>query len=99
MKNSVHIINEGLDISLKDETSTLELLLKNDIEIDHSCGGMGSCGTCRVLVKSNLQDLPERNEVEQERASDLSFDENERLTCQLCPYAGLVIEIPKITAG
>lgn len=97
MKNTIYLVNEELDIPFKDETSTLELLLKNDIEIDHSCGGMGSCGTCRVLIKSNLHDLPQRNEIEQERAHDLRFNESERLTCQLCPYAGLTIEIPKIT--
>lgn len=93
MAKTIHILNNGLDIPFSKESSTLELLLKNDIKIDHSCGGMGSCGTCRVFVRSNLNDLPKRNEIEQERADDLCFEDDERLTCQLHPFAGLIIEL------
>lgn len=93
MAKTIHITNNEQDIPFSKESSTLELLLKNDIKIDHSCGGMGSCGTCRVFVKSSLNDLPKRNEIEQERADDLCFEDDERLTCQLRPYSGLIIEL------
>ncbi|MES2770294.1 MAG: 2Fe-2S iron-sulfur cluster-binding protein [Bdellovibrionota bacterium] len=94
MSQQITIVNDDLDLSFKNEASILELLLKHDINIDHSCGGMGSCGTCRILVKSDLKVLPERNEVELERAEDLQFEADERLACQLCPLNNLKIEIP-----
>jgi 2Fe-2S ferredoxin len=94
MKKLITLINEDLEIPFDRESSLLELLLKNKIEIDHSCDGNGSCGTCKIFVKSNLKDLPPRNEVELERATDLNFSEDERLACQLCPLRNLKIEIP-----
>jgi 2Fe-2S ferredoxin len=88
-----HIYIKNLDQKLlvKDETSLLEVLLNNKIDIDHSCGGMGSCGTCRVITKNLPLANHPRNEIENERAQDLKFSDNERLSCQLPPIPGLEI--------
>lgn len=90
----VFLENTEQEIVFHDEETLLQLLLKNNIDIDHSCGGMGSCGTCRIFVQSNLDQLPHRNEIEQERADDLKFHDYERLACQLCPLDQLKIKIP-----
>ena len=97
MEKHITITNDDQKIAFQDEPSLLALLIKNKVRVDHSCDGMGSCGTCRVFVKSNLKDLPARNEVEQERALDLGFKDDERLSCQLIPFDGLSIEIPEPT--
>ncbi len=94
MKNFITVLNLDQDIEIKEEVCVLDLLLENNVDIDHSCGGMGSCGTCRVLVHSRIEDLPPRNEIEQERADDLNFGPQERLACQLCPFHGLKIKTP-----
>lgn len=95
MKDSIiTLTNEGLQIPVNEQSSVLKVLLDNKIEIDHSCGGFGTCGTCRIYVRSDLKQLDVRNEIEQERADDLKFEEHERLACQLHPKNGLAIEIP-----
>ncbi|MGE4131256.1 MAG: 2Fe-2S iron-sulfur cluster-binding protein [Bdellovibrionales bacterium] len=76
------------------EHSVLEVGLKHDIPIPHSCGGMGSCTTCRVLVESPLADLPPRSEIESDLAEMRGFTEAERLACQLEPVPGLVVRLP-----
>lgn len=74
--------------------SVLEALLISKTEWEHSCGGMGTCGTCRMIVVDGLDLLPERNEIEEELAQDRGFKQNERLACQNCPCPGLVIRRP-----
>ena len=67
------------------------------IELNHSCGGMGTCGTCRVRILSSLESLgplEPRNEIEIEMANDRGFAENERLACQLAIVNGLKFRIP-----
>ena len=34
--------------------SLLQLALDNDIDLDHSCGGVCACSTCHVIVRSGL---------------------------------------------
>jgi 2Fe-2S ferredoxin len=80
-------------VDVKSECSVLETALKARIKINHSCGGMGTCGTCRVLVTKGGEQLPARNEIELEMALDRGFKENERLACQTVPVADLELEI------
>lgn len=77
-----------------DEESVLEVALKNGIDIPHSCGGMGSCTTCRVVVENRNLSLPARTELEQDIADMRAFRDEERLSCQLPPLDGLVLRIP-----
>jgi 2Fe-2S ferredoxin len=87
---------QPLDITceIADAESVLDVALRNGIEISHSCGGMGSCTTCRILIERSNQALPPRNELEQDIADMRNFDDRERLACQLPPVAGLVVRIP-----
>lgn len=79
---------------IKREESVLEVALRNGIEIPHSCGAMGSCTTCRVIVEKSEGPLPERNELEQDIADMRGFKPEERLSCQLPPLPGLVVRVP-----
>lgn len=72
-----------LPASLPEEKPLLEILVENSVEISHSCGGMGSCGTCRVFITSRVGELPQRTEVENEIANDRGFTSHERLSCQV----------------
>lgn len=93
--NSKCVFLEGQDepIPFSGEESILELFLNKKIDLAHSCGGMGTCGTCRVIVLEG--ELPDRNPIELERANDLGFRPNERLACQLPPSPNLKLQLPK----
>ena len=77
----------------------LEVALKNGLEIPHSCGAMGSCTTCRVIVVAAPTTLPARNDLEQDIAEMRGFADNERLSCQLPPLDDLVLRIPDMALG
>lgn len=85
------ILPENKNVEASHGQSILESLLENKIEIHHSCGGYGTCGTCLVTVKSGFEALPSRDFVELEMAEDRGFLPNERLACQTPAQAGLVI--------
>ena len=69
--------------------TVLEAALAAGIKIPHSCGGMGSCGTCRVVVMSGADGLEQRSEVELEMSDARGFREDERLSCQIQAVSGL----------
>lgn len=80
-------------VSQKDQ-SVLEVAVREGLALDHTCGGFGTCGTCRIFVRKGLEKLPPRNEIEAEIAEDRGFQDFERLACQTEPLDGLVIERP-----
>ena len=85
-----------VQVSQKDET-LLQVAIRNSLPLNHTCGGFGTCGTCRVLVEEGLESLPDRNEVESEIAHERGFSEKERLACQCPPIENLVLVIPTQT--
>lgn len=94
MPISIKFLPENRLVDASQEESILEAALRSGLEISHSCGGNGTCGTCRVWVREGLSSLPERNEVEQEMAADRGFQATERLCCQNQAVPGLVLEVP-----
>lgn len=97
--NKILFLPCGREIPVESESSVLEVALKHKIAIPHSCGGMGSCTTCRVFVEQSPQALPHREEMEQDIAQMRGFAENERLSCQLPPLPGLVVRVPESVEG
>jgi 2Fe-2S ferredoxin len=87
----------GLDLPFETESSVLEVALRHGVEIPHSCGGMGSCTTCRVIVLKSPHPLPPRNDLEQDIAEMRSFTDSERLSCQLPPSPGLIVRLPGLS--
>lgn len=94
---SLKVLPQNQVVSASQGHTLLETLLAAEIEISHSCGGFGTCGTCRIFVREGLEKLAPRNEVETEMANDRQFRAEERLCCQNEVVPGLVIEIPEVS--
>jgi ferredoxin len=73
---------ESYIIEFKGEKNLLDLLRANKISISESCGGFGTCTTCRVIIQRNEAAFLQRTELEVERATERNFSDLERLSCQ-----------------
>ncbi|MCB0364031.1 MAG: (2Fe-2S)-binding protein [Bdellovibrionaceae bacterium] len=92
---SITFLPGGKVVEIKGFSTVLDVALGNKIDLSHSCDGMGSCTTCRVVVEEAPDGQPPRTEVEMERAEERGYSEHERLACQLEPRQGMVIRIPQ----
>lgn len=92
--NTLIFLPANKTVKIDGETTVLELALKHGIDLGHSCGGMGSCTTCRVFVENSVDNLPPRTELEAEMAEDRGFLSNERLGCQIEPQPGWRVRVP-----
>jgi 2Fe-2S ferredoxin len=84
-------------LSHNPEHTILDLALKAKIDMDHTCGGNGTCGTCMVYVEKGLEEFGERNDIEAEFAQERGLAPHERLSCQNYPHEGLVVTVPRKT--
>lgn len=82
------------NVSFRGAHILLDLLNEHKISINQSCGGHGSCTTCRVIIQDQQVKLAARTEIEVERAEERRFKNNERLACQLEIDEDLEIIIP-----
>lgn len=61
----------------------LDVVLKNDIELHHNCGGVCACTTCHLYIEKGMEYIDEMSEREEDfvdRAVNPRL--NSRLGCQ-----------------
>jgi 2Fe-2S ferredoxin len=81
--------------------SLLELVLKNDLELHHNCGGVCACTTCHLYIEKGMEHIDEITDKEEDfidRAVNPRL--NSRLGCQSVLLDGegeIVVTIPDQT--
>ena len=94
------LLPEGKVIeNVKEGESILDVLLANDIELDHACEKSCACTTCHVIVKEGFNSLEDASDDEEDLLDKAwGLKPTSRLSCQaLVADSDLVIEIPKYT--
>lgn len=78
-KGAVPVIMENVEPG----QTLLEILLKNDIELHHNCGGVCACTTCHLYIDKGMDYIDEITDKEEDfidRAVNPRL--NSRLGCQ-----------------
>ncbi len=80
-------------------TSICDILLDNDIEIEHACEKSCACTTCHVIIRKGFDSLEEPTELEEDLLDQAwGLEADSRLSCQAAlTDEDLIVEIPKYT--
>jgi uncharacterized 2Fe-2S/4Fe-4S cluster protein (DUF4445 family) len=90
---------QGLRLSSSGDEDLLATLHGAGIEVESICGGMGTCGKCRIHILEGK--VSEPTAQEKDYFSGEQLERGERLACQACPEGDLSIYIPasSLTSG
>ncbi|HYD97090.1 MAG TPA: ISC system 2Fe-2S type ferredoxin [Noviherbaspirillum sp.] len=90
---------DGAVIEAPAGKSICDVLLENDIDIEHACEKSCACTTCHVVVREGYESLEDPEEKEEDLLDRAwGLEATSRLSCQaILDKEDLVIEIPKYT--
>ena len=90
---------QGAELNAAAGSTICEVLLENDIHIEHACDMSCACTTCHVIVREGFASLNEADENEDDLLDRAwGLEPNSRLSCQaIVAQQNLVVEIPKYT--
>ena len=90
---------QGVELNAAAGSTICEVLLENDIHIEHACDMSCACTTCHVIVREGFNSLNEADENEDDLLDRAwGLEPNSRLSCQaIVAQQNLVVEIPKYT--
>jgi 2Fe-2S ferredoxin len=90
---------EGAVIETEAGKSVCDVLLDNDIHIEHACEKSCACTTCHIIVREGFASLNEATETEEDLLDKAwGLEAQSRLSCQaIVADEDLVVEIPKYT--
>lgn len=88
---------EGAVIDASEGESICDVLLANDIDIEHACEKSCACTTCHVIVREGFNSLAPSDELEDDMLDKAwGLAPFSRLSCQaIVSTQNLVVEIPK----
>lgn len=79
------VIENLFNRSINSEASNrkvIELIHENGIDWMHACGKKGRCTSCKIIVRSGMENLSELNDRELFFRKQNRLHLNERLSCQ-----------------
>lgn len=89
---SITFANLGVTASVKPGTSVLDAALDAGVDLNHYCGGMCSCGSCRIVLVSG--DVSGLDDMEDATLSVVKEGPADRLGCQTKIQGAVVVQVP-----
>ncbi len=89
----------GAVLEAKPGQTLAEVLLDNDVKIEHACELSCACTTCHVIVRKGFNSLDDASEEEEDMLDKAwGLESESRLSCQVIVESEeLEIELPKYT--
>lgn len=88
----VRFAGSDLEVSVPKGTTLLDAAIEAEADLNHYCGGMCSCGSCRIEVLSG--EVSEIDPMEETTLDIVREAETDRLGCQTRALGDLVVRIP-----
>ena len=90
---------DGAVLEAETGESVLNIILKNDIDLEHACEKVCACTTCHVIIREGFDTLTETDELEDDLLDKAwGLEPDSRLSCQvIVTKEDLVVEIPMYT--
>jgi 2Fe-2S ferredoxin len=81
--------------------TVLNVILKNDIGLEHACEKVCACTTCHVILREGFDSVEESDELEDDLLDKAwGLEPDSRLSCQVkVADEDLVVDIPKYTVN
>jgi ferredoxin len=98
MTARVRIVETGAVFDAPEGEDLLEVLQRNGYPIATSCGGVASCGLCRITVASGKQALNPIGAQELTHLGNVAKVIGTRLACQskVCGDGEVVLSVPEV---
>ena len=90
---------DGAVLEAKPGQTLAEVLLDNDVKIEHACERSCACTTCHVIVRKGFNSLEEASDSEEDMLDKAwGLEPESRLSCQIVVgEEDLEVELPKYT--
>lgn len=89
---SLTFSNLGVTVKVARGVSILDAANAAGLDLNHYCGGMCSCGSCRVVLLSG--EVSPKDSMEDATLGVVLEDERDRLACQAQVLGDVVVEVP-----
>jgi len=91
-QHQVVFLGQEASIAVANGTTILDAALEAGVDLNNYCGGMCSCGSCRITIVEG--EVSPRDDIEETTLELVRENEFDRLGCQTRILGDISVEIP-----
>jgi uncharacterized 2Fe-2S/4Fe-4S cluster protein (DUF4445 family) len=97
----ITFLPDGKRIKSEPGKSIYEISLRSEVELSSLCGGVGTCGKCKVIIRKGKELLSDPTYEEKRFLTALDLKLGYRLACQakVLIKGPIVVEVPLLSKG
>lgn len=88
-KRKIHFSPDNLDVIVTEGENLLQAALSAGVRLTASCGGNGTCGTCKLVIEEGQVETKRTTKI-----SDAEFKRGVRQACQSRVITDLAVSVP-----
>jgi ferredoxin len=96
--SKVHFQPANVSIDVAPGVNLRDASLQAGLQIPSTCGGVGSCGLCKIKITSGAEHLSPMTALETGKLGNVFFITKERLACQTTVSGDVACDVPDESA-
>lgn len=89
----IKFMPQNIEVDVDPSKSLLKIATENGIKIKSICGGIASCGECRVKIIEGDNSVPEPGRAELNLIGTSYYLDGRRLACQVRCFGSVTIDL------
>ena len=89
----IKFMPQNIEVDVDPSKSLLKIAQQNGIKIKSICGGIASCGECRVKIIEGDNSIPEPGKPELNMIGTSYFLDGRRLSCQVHCFGSVTVDL------
>lgn len=89
----IKFIPQNIEVDVDPSKSLMKIATENGLKIKSLCGGVATCGECRVHIVEGENSIPEPSKLELNMIGTSYYIDGRRLSCQVHCFGSVTVDL------
>lgn len=89
----IKFIPQNIEVDVDPSKSLMQIAIENGLKVKSLCGGLATCGECRVKIVEGDNSIPEPNQLELNMIGSSYYIDGRRLSCQVHCFGSVTVDM------
>jgi len=89
----IKFIPQNIEVDVDPSKSLMQIAVENGLKVKSLCGGVATCGECRVKIVEGENSIPEPSKLELNMIGSSYYIDGRRLSCQVHCFGSVTVDM------
>lgn len=89
----IKFIPQNIEVDVDPSKSLMQIATENGLKVKSLCGGVATCGECRIKIVEGENSVPEPSKLELNMIGTSYYIDGRRLSCQVHCFGSVTVDM------